>query len=86
MDVLRGLSLRRLGEGATESTIGTKAELIEVLGDVFGIDVAALDRAAVDAMWTSVRAAHEVWDQAGRPQRASLLRRSSSRSRSTGTN
>lgn len=67
VDVLRGLWLRRIGEGATESTIDTKPELMEVLGDVFRIDVGALDRAAVDAMWTSVRAAHEAWEEAGRP-------------------
>jgi len=66
-DCLRGLSLERLGAGASETTITTDAELTDVLGDLFGIDLAGISRAARDAMWKKVHRAHEEWEAAGRP-------------------
>jgi N-hydroxyarylamine O-acetyltransferase len=66
-DCLRGLSLERLGAGAGESTITTRAELTDVLGDLFDLDVAAIDPVALDTMWRRVHRAHEEWEAAGRP-------------------
>ena len=66
-DCLRGLSLERLGAGASESTITTDAELTDVLGDLFGIDLAGISRAARAALWEKMQRAHEAWDAAGRP-------------------
>jgi len=55
VDVLRGRSLHRIGEGATESTLTSAAELTDVLGDVFGLDVGAISGEARDALWTRTR-------------------------------
>jgi N-hydroxyarylamine O-acetyltransferase len=67
VDILRGLSLQRIGAGASESTIATSAELTEVLGDLFGLDVGQVGDDARAAMWENVHRAHEAWEAAGRP-------------------
>jgi arylamine N-acetyltransferase len=67
VDILRGLTLRRLGRGATHSTLGTKAELFDALTDLFGLDLSLADPAALQAMWDRSHAAHEAWESAGRP-------------------
>ena len=66
-DVLKGLVLRRLGEGAAETTIETKEQWSAALGDVFGLDLAVLAPGERDALWDRLRAAHEAWEAAGRP-------------------
>jgi arylamine N-acetyltransferase len=67
VDILRGLSLRRLGAGAFDATLTSQVELIEALGDVFGLDLAPVDTAARAALWERVHTAHERWEAAGRP-------------------
>jgi arylamine N-acetyltransferase len=67
VDILRGLSLRRIGAGATESTLTTQSELTDALGDLFGLDLELISDNAMAALWTKVHSAHERWDAAGRP-------------------
>jgi len=67
VDILRGLTLTRVGAGATESTIGSEAELYDALGDLFGLDVTYVADDARAALWEKTRATHEAWDAAGRP-------------------
>lgn len=67
VDILRGLTLRRLGEGATATTLHSKAELTDALADVFGLEVSPIDLPAIEAMWARAHAAHEAWEAAGRP-------------------
>lgn len=38
-DILRGLTLKRIGKHATDTTLTARAELTAVLGDLFGIDL-----------------------------------------------
>jgi N-hydroxyarylamine O-acetyltransferase len=67
VDTLRGLSWKRIGEGANASTIASQAELIDALVDVFGLDLASVDGDARAALWDKVQRAHEAWEAAGRP-------------------
>lgn len=69
VDILRGLTLKRVGAGAAEATIATPAELADALGDVFGLDLAAAepDRSARAALWDRLHATHVAWEAAGRP-------------------
>ena len=67
VDVVRGLTFRRIGDRLSQSTIGSLDELTQVLGDVFGLDLAAVDRPAREALWGRLHAAHEAWESAGRP-------------------
>jgi arylamine N-acetyltransferase len=67
VDVLRGLVLRRIGAAATEATLTSRAELLDVLQTMFGIDVDAIGRARLGALWDRLHAAHLAWDAAGRP-------------------
>jgi N-hydroxyarylamine O-acetyltransferase len=67
VDLLRGLTLRRVGRGATERTLTTQAELTDVLGDVFGLDTTTMTGEAGAALWMKVHTAHEAWEAAGRP-------------------
>jgi arylamine N-acetyltransferase len=67
VDVLRGLTWKRIGASAHESTLVSRAELVEVLRDPLCIDVDAIDRDALDALWTRTHAAHLDWEAAGRP-------------------
>jgi N-hydroxyarylamine O-acetyltransferase len=66
-DVLRGLTFRRIGEPASERVLGTDRELFEVLGDLFGLDVASIGADARSRLWDRVSRAHEEWEAAGRP-------------------
>ena len=63
VDVLRGLTLRRIGADATEATLATRAELVGALDEIFGIDVTA----HADALWERVHRAHDAWVEAGKP-------------------
>ena len=67
VDILRGLSLSRIGDRASATTITTQAELLDVLGDGFGLDLGFVGTEARAALWHKVRAAHEAWEAAGRP-------------------
>jgi N-hydroxyarylamine O-acetyltransferase len=67
VDILRGLSFKRIGDRASESTLTTRAELADVLGGLFGLDLTAVDGRAWDALWARVYATHVAWEAAGRP-------------------
>jgi N-hydroxyarylamine O-acetyltransferase len=67
VDILRGLSLKRIGDRASESTLTSRAELADVLGDLFGLDVSPVSDQAWDALWEGVHATHAAWESAGRP-------------------
>jgi N-hydroxyarylamine O-acetyltransferase len=67
VDILRGLSLKRIGDGASESTLTTRAELADVLGGPFGLDLASVSDQAWDALWARVHATHVAWEAAGGP-------------------
>lgn len=67
VDVLRGLSLKRIGDGASQRTLTTRAELTDVLGDHFGLDVSPVGDQAWDALWARVQATHAAWESARQP-------------------
>ncbi len=62
VDVLRGLSLTRIGEGAGESTLTTKGELTDALGDLFGLDVGHVSEQAREVLWQKLHRAHDAWE------------------------
>jgi N-hydroxyarylamine O-acetyltransferase len=64
VDILRGLTLRRIGDPASESTLTTRAELAAVLGDLFGLDVSPVSDRAWDALWAAVHASPVAWESA----------------------
>jgi N-hydroxyarylamine O-acetyltransferase len=66
VDVLRGLSLIRIGDGARASTLTTNAELTDVLGDLFALDLGQIGNEVRDALWQRVRETHEAWEADGR--------------------
>lgn len=67
VDILRGLTLQRIGEDASERTLTKASELGDALRDVFGLDVARIGPGALDALWRTTHAAHVTWVAAGRP-------------------
>ena len=67
VDILRGRILQRIGAEATQSTLATRTELTETLGDLFGLDVGHVDDRAWVTLWDNVSAAHDAWEAAGRP-------------------
>ena len=67
VDSLRGLSLRRIGSDAGESTLASRSELIDVLVDRFGLDLSRVGPDGGAALWDKLRRAHEQWEAAGRP-------------------
>ena len=67
VDILRGLTLKRVGEGPFGSTLGTPAELVDALRDLFGLDLASVGEEARAALWARVHSAHVAWEAAGRP-------------------
>ena len=67
VDLLRGLSLKRIGDRASDSTLATMAELADVLGSLFGLDVSPVSDQAWDALWARVQATHVEWESARRP-------------------
>jgi N-hydroxyarylamine O-acetyltransferase len=66
-DILNGLTLRRVGAGADASTLASKADLVDCLGDLFGLDLTSIPAPAIEAVWTRVHTAHLAWEEAGRP-------------------
>jgi N-hydroxyarylamine O-acetyltransferase len=67
IDILHGLTLKRVGSGAFETTLTSEAEFAQVIREVFGLDLAAFGDDARDALWVKVHDAHERWVAAGRP-------------------
>jgi len=72
-DTLRGRILRRTGENASETLLNHRQDLVDVLFDVFGIDLPETGRDRLDALWTRTLRAHESWltSQASTPPAAS---------------
>jgi len=66
-DMLRGLVLKRIGAGASETTLTSLADLLGALGDVFNLDLSEVGGDALRALWVNLAAAHEKWGAAGRP-------------------
>lgn len=60
--VLRGLVLKRIGAGASESVVSSERELSDVIGDVFGIDLSGLPPERRHALWDKLLRAHEAWE------------------------
>ena len=56
VDVLRGLSLKRIGERAAEATLTNNGELTDVLGDLFGLDIRRTSNEARAGCGTGFRA------------------------------
>jgi arylamine N-acetyltransferase len=67
VDILRGLTLTRVGHGAATSTLETQAELTDVLRGRFRLDLSRIGDDAFTALWVRLLAAHEAWVAAGRP-------------------
>ena len=67
VDILRGCVLSRVGAGASASDLTSRAELEDVLTDLFGLDLADIDPATLTAMWDRMEREHERWVTAGRP-------------------
>jgi arylamine N-acetyltransferase len=65
VDILRGLVLQRVGADASTRTLTSRAELADVLGDVFSLDVSGRGRAQNDALWARLRDAHARWQATG---------------------
>jgi N-hydroxyarylamine O-acetyltransferase len=64
VDSLKGLVLKRAGDGATSRTLETEAEWTAALADLFGLVV---DDDRRDALWGRLATAHEAWVAGGRP-------------------
>ena len=67
VDVLRGLTLQRVGGTDGPVTLTTQVEVFDVLGDLFGLDVTPVDAPARRHLWDRLRSTHEAWEAAGRP-------------------
>jgi arylamine N-acetyltransferase len=64
-DILRGLTLKRVGAGEYETVLTSVVELLDALGDLFYLDVSHVSAVARRALWERVSAAHEAWVAAG---------------------
>jgi len=67
VDVLRGLTLQRIGDRSHESTLTTPDELSGALHDIFALDLDRIDGDSRRSLWDRLRAAHVAWEEAGRP-------------------
>jgi len=64
VDVIRGLVLSRVGEGAhTAEPVTARAAWFELLGDMFDLRLQTMSRVARDRLWTSALAAHRRWQE-----------------------
>jgi arylamine N-acetyltransferase len=60
-DLLRGLGYQRAGEPATRRTVASEGELFDLIGDVFGVDVATIPPPVRRDVWQRADAAHRAW-------------------------
>ena len=67
VDILRGLTVTRVGGASGPHDIESKREFVAVLADTFRLDLGAADPKALDTLWARLRANHETWVAAGRP-------------------
>jgi arylamine N-acetyltransferase len=66
-DILHSLTLKRIGDNASDVTLTTDADLFDVLGDLFGLDVSTVELAQRRELFDRLRVAHDEWEAAGRP-------------------
>lgn len=62
VDSLRGLTLQRIGSDGFRRRLTALSELVDALGDVFGISLAAVPRADLAALWRRTEEAQEQVD------------------------
>lgn len=67
VDSLRGLTFRRVGSEASETTVEHADELADVLSGRFGVSIDTIGAARFDELWTRTQRAHLDWEAAGRP-------------------
>lgn len=70
VDVIRGLVLSRIGDGArTTEPVTDRAAWFDLLGEVFGLRLQTMGPEGRDGLWTRVLIAHHRWleSQAGSP-------------------
>lgn len=62
IDVLRGLSLLRIGSDASRTTLATEADLVATIHDVFGLRLDEEQLQTLDAHWPKLLAKHRAWE------------------------
>ena len=62
IDVLRGLSLLRIGSDASRTTLADKGELIAVIHDLFDLRLDEHRLQALDEVWPRLLEAHRAWE------------------------
>lgn len=68
VDVVRGLILSRIGDGAsTSEPLLRRDDWFGALADVFDLRFESLSADTLDALWARVLAAHHAWEETGRP-------------------
>ena len=68
VDVMRGLVLMRIGDGAaTSEPLETRDEWFDAVADLFDLRFDGTAPEIVDHLWETVLAAHRAWTAAGRP-------------------
>jgi arylamine N-acetyltransferase len=62
VDVIRGLVLSRIGDGArTAEPVTDRAAWFDLLADLFGLRLQTMSSEARDALWRRVRTSHQRW-------------------------
>ena len=68
VDVIRGVVLTRVGDGASSSEpLISRADWFGALADVFDLRFDDVAPEALDQLWRGVLATHRAWEAAGRP-------------------
>ena len=67
VDILRGCVLTRVGDSTSPADVTSRAELEEILTDLFHLDLTGIDPDAISSMWDRMQREHERWTAAGRP-------------------
>ncbi|MFC8501977.1 arylamine N-acetyltransferase [Pedococcus sp. NPDC057267] len=72
VDVVRGLVLSRIGDGARSEPVTDRGAWFDALGRLFGLRLDGLQPKARDRLWASAVAAHHRWleEQQGHPAHA----------------
>ena len=66
-DVMRGVVLGRLGDGATTTDLTDRRDWFEALAEVFGLTFPGAPDEELDLLWERTIEGHRSWDAAGRP-------------------
>jgi arylamine N-acetyltransferase len=64
--ILRGLTLSRIGTGASQRDIASRDDLLDTLAEVFLLDVRTREPSQLDLLWSKLASGHEAWVAAGR--------------------